>query len=313
MTTLKNYFLIIALTFSVAPMHAMQNGLRNLKKKLNCESHYDVLEVSSGATAAEIKKAYGIMALKHHPDRNLGHKEEATERMKRIVAANEVLTDPATKQQHDLGCAFVNFSIIGGLMVGSVAIVAGSVKAWHLYKEYSSPNAILLEKMELAAQTAVTVTLGLEFDRYNPTKDTDALCMQFELEPLLAQLSSDEVRNKVKQAIINFDKTLEVTYEQCAWHYDGMRPEELVAQNPRLVNAMRTKLEAVKEAFELCKTDLQLDHNKPLEFIKAHYKKMIGLGLAGTVSWYLLKKLTTNNVEVPPAVLLLQAPIAEPK
>jgi curved DNA-binding protein CbpA len=289
MTKLKNYLFIALLTFAVVPMHGMQKGLGYLRKKINLENHYDLLEVNSSATHDEIKQAYKKMALKYHPDRHPGNEEAVTEKMKTIIGANEVLTNPVKRQQYDLSCTFVDLYITGSLLVGTAATVAGLIKAWQLYKEYSSPNAILLEKIEVAANKAVNLILNLEFDRYNPTKDTDALCLQFELEPLFAQLSP-EVRKQVKQSVIAFDKTLEATYEQCAWHYDGMMPEELVMKNPRLVYAMRSKLELLLEALELCKTDLQLDRNKPLEFIKAHYKKMIGLGLAGTASWYGFKK-----------------------
>ena len=168
---------------------------------------------------------------------------------------------------------FIDLYVVGGLAAVTAATIAGSIKAWRLLKEYSSPNTILLEKMESAADKAVTLILNLEFDRYNPTKDTDALYMQFDIDALLAQLSSDEVRNQVKKAILAFDKTVEFTYEQCAWHYDNMTSKELVKQNPRLVREMQTKLTAVKEVFKLCRKDLKLDRNRFLDFFKRDTKK----------------------------------------
>lgn len=290
-----DYFFIALLTFAVMPIHGMQKGLGYLRKQFNLETHYDVLGINPGATSDEIKQAYKDVSLKCHANGrfyqtlNDAEKAQADEKFKRISAANEFLQNPPAKQQYDLQCTFIDLYITGSLLAGTAATIAGLIKAWKLYKEYSSPNAILLEKIELAANKAVTLILNLEFDRYNPTKDTDGLYLQFELEPLLAQLSP-EVRKQVKQVIVAFDKTLEATYEQCAWHYDGMMPEELARQNPRLVYAMRTKLQQLIEVLELCKTDLQLDRNKPLEFLKAHYKKMIGLGVAGTASWYGFKK-----------------------
>ena len=222
---------------------------------------------------------------------------------------NSKLAYTSREEKHKQYSFLIDLYFVSGLTIGTAASVAGLVKVWRLFKEYSSPNAILLEKMESAADKAVALTLGLEFDRYNPTKDTDALYMQFDVESLLVQLSSDEVRDQVKKAILAFDKTLEVTYEQCAWHYDDMTPEELAKLNPRLVGEMQIRLQAIKEALKLCKTDLQLDRNKPLEFLKTHYKKMIGCGVGGLASWYLFNKFTPINLTpIVPVAGLLGAP-----
>lgn len=303
MTTLKKYFIIAVFVFAVVPMHGMQKGLGYLRGKAYetfnpaILEDYETLGLNANATDEEVKDAYKNLSLVHHPDKGGDRNEfEKVHDAKRNIDA------------HVKNRTFFDLYIAGCLLIGTAATVAGLIKAWKLYKEYSSPNAILLEKIELAANKAVTLILNLEFDRYNPTKDTDTLCLQFDLEPLFAQLSP-EVCKQVKQAVIAFDKTLEATYEQCAWHYDGMMPEELVMKNPRLVYAMRTKLELLLEALELCKTDLQLDRNKPLEFLKAHYKKMIGLGVAGSLGWYGVKKLMAmqNAPQAQPAVHLLGA------
>ena len=54
---------------------------------------YDVLEISSGATDDEVKKAYRDMAKKHHPDKvsHLGEdiKKSATEKFQKVSAAYE--------------------------------------------------------------------------------------------------------------------------------------------------------------------------------------------------------------------------------
>ncbi len=297
MIRLKNYFFIALLTFSAVPMDAMQQGLGYLRGKAYetfnpaILEHYKTLGLDASATDQEIKQAYHRLSRKHHPDRVGGD----TVLSQKINAADEAL------EAHVRNRTFFDLYIAGCLIAGTTVAVAGLTKTWRLYKEYSSPNSILLEKMEAAATKAVSVILKLEFDRYNPTKDTDALCLQFEIEPLLVQLSSDKVRDTVKKAIIAFDKTLEATYEQCAWHYDGMTFEELAVQNPRLVKTMLTQLQLLLEALELCKTDLQLDRNKPLEFLKAHYKKMIGCGLAGAASWYAFKEFMTAQIIAPQA------------
>jgi molecular chaperone DnaJ len=61
---------------------------------------YDVLGVSKGAAADEIKKSYRKMALKYHPDRNPDNKE-AEDKFKEAAEAYEVLSDEQKKAQYD--------------------------------------------------------------------------------------------------------------------------------------------------------------------------------------------------------------------
>lgn len=64
------------------------------------QDYYDILGISKGASAAEIKKAYRKMALKYHPDKNPDDKT-AEEKFKQAAEAYEVLSDPDKKSRYD--------------------------------------------------------------------------------------------------------------------------------------------------------------------------------------------------------------------
>jgi molecular chaperone DnaJ len=62
--------------------------------------YYDILGISRGATADEIKKAYRKLARKHHPDVNPGDKE-SEDRFKEISEAYAVLSDEKKRAEYD--------------------------------------------------------------------------------------------------------------------------------------------------------------------------------------------------------------------
>jgi molecular chaperone DnaJ len=75
--------------------------------------YYDVLGLSRGASAEEVKKAYRRLAMKHHPDRNPNDKE-AEARFKEAKEAYEVLTDERKRAAYDqFGHAGVDAGIGG--------------------------------------------------------------------------------------------------------------------------------------------------------------------------------------------------------
>ena len=62
--------------------------------------YYEVLGVSKGATADELKKAYRKLAIKYHPDKNPGDKE-AEEKFKEAAEAYDVLSNPDKRARYD--------------------------------------------------------------------------------------------------------------------------------------------------------------------------------------------------------------------
>lgn len=64
------------------------------------KSYYDILEVSKGATEAQLKRAYRKLALKYHPDKNPGD-EEANKKFAEINNVYEVLSDEKKRKVYD--------------------------------------------------------------------------------------------------------------------------------------------------------------------------------------------------------------------
>jgi len=62
--------------------------------------YYEILGVSKGASADEIKKAYRKVAMQYHPDRNPGDKA-SEEKFKEAAEAYEVLSDADKKAKYD--------------------------------------------------------------------------------------------------------------------------------------------------------------------------------------------------------------------
>ena len=80
--------------------------------------YYEILGVSKGASADEIKKSYRKVAMQYHPDRNPGDKS-AEEKFKEAAEAYEILSDQDKRAQYDrYGHAGVSSNGRGGYSGG---------------------------------------------------------------------------------------------------------------------------------------------------------------------------------------------------
>jgi curved DNA-binding protein len=81
---------------------------------MDYKDYYKILGLEKTASAADIKKAFRKLAVKHHPDKNPGDKK-AEEKFKEINEANEVLSDPEKKKKYDeLGENWKSYQQHGG-------------------------------------------------------------------------------------------------------------------------------------------------------------------------------------------------------
>jgi len=63
---------------------------------------YQILGLSRGASADDIKKAYRRLARQYHPDLHSGSKKaEMEKKFKELNEANEVLSDPGKRKKYD--------------------------------------------------------------------------------------------------------------------------------------------------------------------------------------------------------------------
>jgi len=65
------------------------------------KDYYKILNVPKNASEADIKKSFRKLAMKWHPDKNPGNKEEAEKKFKDIAEAYEVLSDKKKREVFD--------------------------------------------------------------------------------------------------------------------------------------------------------------------------------------------------------------------
>jgi len=101
---IKDYSTAISFEpFNTEYVDLINNAQRHLQEQ-KTRSYYDVMGLPAFASAAEIKKAYRMQALKYHPDKvaNSGISSLKAEKMfKEIQFCYENLSDPQKKAQYD--------------------------------------------------------------------------------------------------------------------------------------------------------------------------------------------------------------------
>ncbi|MBY8961558.1 DnaJ domain-containing protein [Flavobacterium sp. D11R37] len=69
------------------------------------KNHYQILGVEPGCSPAEIKKAYRLLAVQYHPDKNNGD-SLSEERFKEISESYIILGDAVKRDAYDYACGY---------------------------------------------------------------------------------------------------------------------------------------------------------------------------------------------------------------
>ena len=105
MRTLVNTLHIVRLTTAANSTTVAGGSLSfarffHTAQKVFSKNYYSVLAISTNASQAEIKKAYYLLAKKHHPDRNPNDKK-AEKLFQSVAEAYEVLGDEFKRKEYD--------------------------------------------------------------------------------------------------------------------------------------------------------------------------------------------------------------------
>ena len=98
--------------------------------------YYDILGVSKGTSASEIKKAYRKQALEWHPDKHKDNKEAAEKRFKEINEAYQILSDVEKRRAYD---QFGHAAFSPGGMPGGFGAAGGPTTQAGRYGPFTSP------------------------------------------------------------------------------------------------------------------------------------------------------------------------------
>jgi len=103
------------------------------------KDYYSILGVSEGASHGEIRHAFRKLAMKYHPDKNLGNEKWAGEKFKEINEAYAVLGDKAKRQEYDrmrqAGFAGYGAQYAGGRYYSQEQVFADAFTNPYLFQE----------------------------------------------------------------------------------------------------------------------------------------------------------------------------------
>jgi len=103
------------------------------------KDYYSILGVSERASHEEIKHAFRRLAMKYHPDRNLGNEQWAGERFKEINEAYAVLGDEAKRREYarmrQAGFAGYGAQYAGGRYYSQEQVFADAFTNPYLFQE----------------------------------------------------------------------------------------------------------------------------------------------------------------------------------
>ncbi len=103
------------------------------------KDYYSVLGVSEKASQEEIKHAFRKLAMKYHPDRNLGNEQWAGVKFKEISEAYAVLGDEVKRQEYDrmrkMGFAGYGAQYAGGRFYSQEQVFKDAFTNPYLFQE----------------------------------------------------------------------------------------------------------------------------------------------------------------------------------
>jgi DnaJ-class molecular chaperone len=103
------------------------------------KDYYSIIGVSERASHEEIKHAFRKLAMKYHPDRNLGNEKWAEEKFKEINEAYAVLGDKVKRQEYDrmrqAGFSGYGTRYAGGRYYSQEQVFADAFNSPYLFQE----------------------------------------------------------------------------------------------------------------------------------------------------------------------------------